>query len=481
MKFAGAATLGYFSLSGVAAITGMAPSVGGPIPVDICGDLESSLTAGDFPVDSDPGRYFVKYNRQNRETFRAFVKCAPYSQITTHNDLVDDGFNNQHTLEDIKARRRYAAMFVRKDRMGLYKCDRLTGGDDGWIMKAGWDIKECPAIEGGKWQEFFPENAQVRIPQEQTEWENPYEGFQKNCPSDNSYYYDGAWVDSPCADENYAIMADDSCVLMSDESFVDISTLGNGMRQLNWLDAPEVGVKGIPCGYKIEEAELTLNGKMRSIEISNENSTVQWLPTMLDDLSYLRGFTLSAPSFQHFEPQFFQKMMRPKKMQSLVITGTDVDLDYQWPTSFFGRGDGFGQMIEVDLSDHSAITAVKPEWLNSFLSVENLYISSNPALAEIPAELITRFSSSNNVNFDISDNAIENWPVDSEGVAAAFGEMADNMHIDISGNGLTAVPASVFESIDSTNESQGWSVDMDGNACTPLDQPCTSANTCACT
>jgi len=480
MKFAGAATLGYFSLSGVSAISGMAPSVGGPIPNDICGTLEDALVAGDFPVDSDPGRYFVKYNRQNRETFRAFVKCAPYSHISSYDDRVADGFDNQHTLDDIKARRRYAAMFVRKDRMGLYKCDRLTGADDGWVMKAGWDIKECPAIEGGKWAEFFPPNAEVRIPQEVTEWENPYEGYHDNCPSDMSYYHDGAWHTSPCDDENFAVMADDSCVAMTDESFVEITTLGNGLRQFSWADNPEVGVKGIPCGYKFEEVELTLNGKVRHINLSNENSTLTWMPNMLDDLSYLRSFTLDLTGFQNFEPNFFAKLMRPKKMQSLVISGTNIDLDHQWSTVFFGRGDGFGQLIELDISDNTGITAVKPEWLNSFISIENLYITSNPNLAEIPGALISRFSSGNNVNFDISDNAIASWPTDDEGNAVAFGAMTDNMHIDISGNSLASVPSSVFEGIDSANEGDGWSVDMDGNNCTPIDNPCTAANTCGC-
>jgi len=479
MKFAGAATLGYFSLSGVAAISGMAPSAGGPIPTDICGTLEDSLVTGDFPANSDPGRYFVKYNRQNRDTFRAFVKCVPYSQIASMDNLAEEGFDNQHTLDDIKARRRYAAMFVRRDRMGLYKCDRLNGGNDGWVMKAGWNIKDCPAVEGGKWNEFFPSNAQVRIAQEVTEWENPYEGLQKDCPSDNHYYHGGAWVASPCADENYAILADDSCVAMSDMSFLEITTLQNGMNQIAWSDANNE-VKGIPCGYKVEEVELTQNGKLRSFEISNTGSTIEWMPTILDELQYLNSFSLvDQDQFTNFEPAFFQKLGRPKKMKSVTMSGMSVDVDHQWPRTFFGKGDGMGRMETLEISDMSGMTAFKEDWTWSFVGLQNLYVTDNPNLAEIPASMISRWNDDNEI-FDISENAITSWPVDAEGNPAAFGDSYDNASVDISGNGLTSVPQSVFENMDSALEGSGWQVDMRDNACTPIVDICEVAATCAC-
>lgn len=488
-KLAGAA-IGYFSLSGVMAIDGMAPSVGGPIPVGICGRLEDQLTTGDFPVDSNPNRYFVKYSRYTKDQFNAYVKCAPFDQIHANDH---EAFDKSWDREDLKARKRYAAMFTRRDRFGYYTCDRVNGVNDGWVVKNpndenaaanAWAIKDCPAVEGGKWDEFFPENAQVRIPQTQTEFENPYLGVHSECPSDNHYYFEGAWVASPCADDTYAVMSDDSCMKMSEEgAFADITVLGNGLKQVSWTDMNnELGVKGIPCGFNADIIELELDGKLRTMEFSNENSTLTWMPPMLDDLQYLREFHFNDQSqFENFEPTFFNKLGRPKKMESISITGVNADLDFQWPSTFFGmpESDGFGQFVSLDISDNSAFTKFKEEWLYQFVSMQGLYLSDNPALSDIPANLITRWDASLE-NFDISGNAIAEWPTNEEGDAVAFLDMENSMHIDISDNEFTSVPGSVFEDIQSINDGAGWSVDMGGNPCTPVDNPCTDVNTCAC-
>jgi Leucine-rich repeat (LRR) protein len=279
-------------------------------------------------------------------------------------------------------------------------------------------------------------------------------------------------------------MSDDSCMKMSEEgAFADITVLGNGLKQISWTDMNnELGVKGIPCGFNADIIELELDGKLRTMEFSNENSTLTWMPPMLDDLQYLREFHFNDQSqFENFEPTFFNKLGRPKKMESISITGVNADLDFQWPSTFFGmpESDGFGQFVSLDISDNSAFTKFKEEWLYQFVSMQGLYLSDNPALSDIPANLITRWDASLE-NFDISGNAIAEWPTNEEGDAVAFLDMENSMHIDISDNEFTSVPGSVFEDIQSINDGAGWSVDMGGNPCTPVDNPCTDVNTCAC-
>jgi hypothetical protein len=493
MKFVGAAALGYFSLSGVSAIDGMAAAAGGPIPVDICGHLEDSLVIGDFPAGASPSRYFVTYNRQNRDKYRAFVKCAPYAHVGVLNENKGKIMQRaSYSIEDVKARKRYAAMYVRKQRFGLYTCNRLTGGDDGWVMKADWEIKDCPAVEGGAWESFFPSDAPDPIPQEMTEKENPWMGPDNgaNCPSINHYWYDGAWVESPCDDENYAHLTDGSCKLMSHEDFVETEIYVNGdksVKQLYWSDE-NVSVRGIACGYNFNEAELTLGGKMRSITFENDANEIEWLhQTLIEDLQFLRGFHMEGQSqFLYFPPNMFMSLGRPKKMQAISFVGlTAVDIDYQWQSNFFGDRslDGLGQFITLNFNGNSQMSEFKDNWLDCFVSMQNFYLNNHALLEAIPARLITKWSEDLAV-FDVSNNAITTWPVEAEGVDendvpfyAKFKEVPLLETIDLSNNAFTAIPGIVFSNLDPM---YSYEIKINDNSCDANEDTCTNANNCFC-
>jgi len=466
MKLLGAATLGYFSLNGVSAIDGMSASLGGPVPTKYCGRLEDSLVAGDFPANSHPGRYFVKYNRQNRDRFRGFVKCAPHDQ-------------EEVTLEDAKARRRYGAMFVRRDRMGLYTCDRETGQDDGWLMKAQWNIKDCPANEAGNWDAFFPSDAQNRIPQDMTEKENPYEGVCKDAPSGNHYQYNGNWVESTCADSSFALMTDNSCVAFHEDAdnggFVTTETLSNGMVQISWSDRSDKQIRGIPCGFKFEDVELSIGGKLRDITFDQTNR-FQHLPNVLKDLMFLRTFTFEGQVLtQNMEPDTFTSIGRPKKLTDLHISGLDIDVGHQWNSGFFGPRNYFGSLDSLEISDMSAMGWVKADWIDAFPSVSSVTISDNSAMTGFGANLLSKWNDGIST-LDLSGNAMTELP---EG--ASFGVLTNGLNVDLSDNSFSSLPLEAFENIDPL-DTDTFEINMSGNVCTPMVNPCTYAdmNVCSC-
>lgn len=455
MKFLAGATLGYFSLKGLDAIDGMHRSMGGPIPTRFCGTLEDHLTVGDFPANTNYARFFVRYNRQNRDIFRGFVKCAPFDQ-------------QDMTVADARARKRFAAFYQRNLRMGLWRCDRVNR-DDGWVKK--WDIPAhgCPAREAGSFLKFFPKTSDSVYPQPQTETEDPY--YPPECMADMNYWRDGAWStadDASCSTPSFAPKSDGTCIDLADSGFITVD--GDYM---DWEDTATGAdaIYGIPCGFQFSDIELTHAKKLRSVTFSNADNKNHYLHnTMFKGLKDLATIVISGQEeLTDLHPDLLKLIRRPRKLKEFEISGMRLNVMRQMREDFFGYDDWVGRLDSFTMSDNSHLTALKEGWFEGIKNIDlHASIFDNGNLVSVPTVFMERVADVSTL--DLSGNNLASLP-------DVFGNMTNVEEIDLSDNNFDTVPNEYFAGM---SPDQAFEIELDGNNCTPSVSPCTSANVCEC-
>lgn len=455
MKVLAGASLCYFSLKGADAIDGMYRSMGGPIPTRFCGTLEDHLTVSDFPANSNPGRFFVRYNRQNRDIFRGFVKCAPFDQ-------------EDMTVADARARKRFAAMYPRKLRMGLWRCDRVNR-DDGWVKK--WDIPVhgCPAREAGSFLKFFPKSAESVYPQALSEKEDPY--YPPECVSDMDYWRNGAFVnadDASCETPSFGVKSDGTCIDMADNSFITVD--GDYM---DWEDTASGAdaLVGIPCGFQFTDIEMTHGKKLRSVTFANADNDNHYLNNkMFKGLKDLASITISGQeNLTDLHPDLLKLIRRPRKLKEIEISGMRLNVMRQMREDFFGYDDWVGRLDSFTMSDNSHLTSLKEGWFEGIKNIDqHVSIFDNGNLVQVPEVFMERIADAQTI--DLSGNNLSHLP-------DVFGNMTNIEEIDLSDNNFDIIPNEYFAGM---TPDQAFEIELDANNCTPTVNPCTSANVCEC-